>query len=292
MSQQGILSDVTTPLPDLETLTGNTGGKVGPDTNGNINVIGGTNLTITGNAMTHTLTADLNSTINGNFIFTGGSFAINSGTNNIFIGDDNGNKSLRFGTANGSGNVTVSIGNFTGTSQLQLAYGSNGAQLFSAFATAIDADVNGIITTAAQPSFSAFLSSTQSNVTGDGTIYQIIFDAVDFNQGVNPGYNDSTGIFTAPSAGIYEFFAQCSMTGITTLTSSVFNIVTSNRIFTTQPSLTTGSNTVFQLFCRIFLSASDTASVTIQTVDAGGKINDVFGNATTAYTYFTGRKCD
>jgi len=56
MSQQGILADQTTPLGDVETLTGDSGGAVGPDLAGNINVLGGAGITVTGNPGTNTLT--------------------------------------------------------------------------------------------------------------------------------------------------------------------------------------------------------------------------------------------
>lgn len=51
--------------------------------------------------------------------------------------------------------------------------------------------------------FAASLSATQSNVTGDGTIYNIIFDNVLTN--VGSAYNNATGVFTAPSNGLYQF---------------------------------------------------------------------------------------
>ena len=40
MSQAGFYNDSPTPLPDIETLTGNSGGPVGPDGAGNIDVLG------------------------------------------------------------------------------------------------------------------------------------------------------------------------------------------------------------------------------------------------------------
>jgi len=50
---------LTSPIAVID-LTGNTGGPVGPDGSGNINVVGdGTTITIAGNPATHTLTASL-----------------------------------------------------------------------------------------------------------------------------------------------------------------------------------------------------------------------------------------
>ena len=56
MSQGGILSDVTSPLANLETLTGDIGGAVGPDGLLNINLLTGNGLTSTGVPASNTIT--------------------------------------------------------------------------------------------------------------------------------------------------------------------------------------------------------------------------------------------
>lgn len=56
MSQQGMLTDSTSSGSDIETLTGDTGGAVGPDGAFNINVLGGAGITVTGSPGTNTLT--------------------------------------------------------------------------------------------------------------------------------------------------------------------------------------------------------------------------------------------
>lgn len=58
MSQGGILADSTSAGADIETLTGNSGGSVGPDPVFNVNLLGGTGITVTGNPGTNTLTFD------------------------------------------------------------------------------------------------------------------------------------------------------------------------------------------------------------------------------------------
>jgi hypothetical protein len=56
MSHSGALNGGSGGGGPVSTLTGNTGGAVGPDGASNINVIGSGAITVTGNAGTHTLT--------------------------------------------------------------------------------------------------------------------------------------------------------------------------------------------------------------------------------------------
>ena len=56
MSQGGILSDKTSPLANIETLTGDLGGAVGPDGAFNINLLTGEGLTTTGVPASNTIT--------------------------------------------------------------------------------------------------------------------------------------------------------------------------------------------------------------------------------------------
>ncbi len=55
MSQIQVFPDDSS-LPDIETITGDTGGSVGPDAAFNVNILGGTNIEVNGNAGTNTLT--------------------------------------------------------------------------------------------------------------------------------------------------------------------------------------------------------------------------------------------
>ena len=60
MSQSGVLNRaIIPPGTGVEFLTGNSGGKVGPDGSKNINTVGAGSITIVGNAGTNTLTTEL-----------------------------------------------------------------------------------------------------------------------------------------------------------------------------------------------------------------------------------------
>jgi hypothetical protein len=51
--------------------------------------------------------------------------------------------------------------------------------------------------------FSAYNSTNPTNITGDGTLYTVAYDAVPYNAGT--AYNNTTYTFTAPYTGIYQF---------------------------------------------------------------------------------------
>lgn len=67
MSQAGSYNGGGTPAGDVETLTGNIGGPVGPDGAFNINIIGADGLTVTGTPLNNTLTIRPNA---GAFVLT------------------------------------------------------------------------------------------------------------------------------------------------------------------------------------------------------------------------------
>jgi len=60
--------------------------------------------------------------------------------------------------------------------------------------------------------FSAYLNSTVSDVTGDGTLYNIIFNSTLVNTGSN--YDTGTGVFTAPVTGNYQFNCTVYLSGL------------------------------------------------------------------------------
>lgn len=64
-------------------------------------------------------------------------------------------------------------------------------------------DSSNRLTNTAQPAFKVSLTTTKTNVTGDGTVYQCVFDTTDFDQNSNITIGGTT--FTAPVTGKYHF---------------------------------------------------------------------------------------
>lgn len=148
-----------------------------------------------------------------------------------------------------------------------------------------------------QPAFLAYLSSTASNVTGDGTNYTVICGNEVFDQ--SSTYNASTGVFTAPVTGKYMFIG--TVTFISDASGGLVSnasIVTSNRYYIGDCYPTnnqvagfngTGSRIVYRTVIIADMDASDTAYMTILSgTGSQSKTDDVYGHATDLYTYFCG----
>lgn len=87
MSQQGIITDNSSPEPDIETITGNSGGAVGPDGSFNINLIGdGSLVTVTGDPPTNTLTISVSDSFA--ILYTADSGTASPSSNNLNVFGD------------------------------------------------------------------------------------------------------------------------------------------------------------------------------------------------------------
>lgn len=135
----------------------------------------------------------------------------------------------------------------------------------------------GITRSAHQPAFLAYLNTSVVDVTGDGTIYTVIFDTEPYDQGAN--FNLGTSTFTAPVTGRYRFEFGALVGGGTVLSACSVRITTTaltyQRSIGTNAGVTTStSGTIVALAS---MTAGDTATFQVATTDTGGKIDDVNG---------------
>ena len=140
-----------------------------------------------------------------------------------------------------------------------------------------------------QSAFFAFNSATDTNVTGDSTLYTIVCDTEVFDQ--NADYDNATGTFTAPLTGRYHLNGSCLLTGGTSMTGISLYIATSNRNI--RNSFNPGAAAVVtacnpNISHLVDMDAADTAQLKILSVDSGGKVDDVYGEASDVYTAFSG----
>jgi hypothetical protein len=145
----------------------------------------------------------------------------------------------------------------------------------------------------ALPSFHAYKTSPSTDVTGDGTDYPVVFDAVDWDTGGN--YGGSTGVFTAPVAGKYFFSATVLLLGVLSTHSSAYLRIQTGaglsgvRMEINPSGYAAAGEGSLSGSCALKLDAGDTVKVVIN-VGGAGKVVDVYGAALGAvmYTNFQG----
>jgi hypothetical protein len=135
--------------------------------------------------------------------------------------------------------------------------------------------------------FNAYLSSIQSNVTGDNTSYQIVFDTLLFDD--NSDYNTSTGVFTAPVTGKYLF--STTVLGQNLVESnqpSVFIVTSARTYYYANNGHAFEGNNLFSYTVIADMTENDTAHV-IFNVYNGTKTVNVYGDETNnPRTFFSG----
>lgn len=174
------------------------------------------------------------------------------------------------GTTTIAGNTTISGGNFAtrGFSD-------------SATAAAFKIDGDGVWTNVGttQPAFAAYRATSQQT---SGTT--LIFNTEQFDTGSD--FNTSTGVFTAPVAGVYCFSASAEFTNSTGSTVSGQFYITSgalSNIANTSFSYATGVTFAVSTSVVVKLAANDTVSVGLNT-----SLSSTFVLTATAYSRFSG----
>ena len=142
-----------------------------------------------------------------------------------------------------------------------------------------------------QSAFLVVLDSTVANVTGDGTVYTIVWDTEIFDQ--NSDF-DGTSTFTAPVTGRYRLEANATMGGLAAANDEGhYEIDTSNRDYYSEinPGVARDvTNNTFPYYIIVLadMDAADTAVFTVM-VDGATKIVDVETNGSAnPYSWFSG----
>lgn len=144
-------------------------------------------------------------------------------------------------------------------------------------------EVDGNYTSPAKSAFSARPSGNINNVTGNGTVYTVVFGTTVFD--VQSEFNPATGIFTAQKTGKYQLSCGITFNGAAGMTYCQLRLVTSNRTY----DLFFGNAAASGTMCingsvLADMDASDTAYVTIEVGGLGANTADIVQNN----TFFTG----
>ena len=141
--------------------------------------------------------------------------------------------------------------------------------------------------------FLAFTSVAVANVTGDGTVYTIIFDSVAFD---NLGdYNPATGIFTVPTTGFYAFTSNVALWNfgaahnfgqividINGITQGSQNLCNPANMFET---ITTNNKLELQLTRFLPLTAGDLIKIQVQVSGSTKTVNESIGGGVYSSTF-------
>lgn len=219
----------------------------------------------------------------------GGDVFINTATGGIRIGNDSGSSTIGLGNGDGVSSKIVNVGTSYGTSALGMAYGSGNLSLItnagSGTINVMTGNNSGFLNYPAQPAFSAYNSTTQSNVTGDGTVYTVQFDTELFDQSSN--FDTGTGVFTAPINGKYRLSCNLVIADIGMLHTSLqlyFNLTgkTATIVQFNPNVIAVGGELAINGSILLPMSATDTCSV-ILVVSGSTKTVDITGGSSSMY---------
>jgi chaperonin GroEL (HSP60 family) len=146
-----------------------------------------------------------------------------------------------------------------------------------------------IVLAQSQPMFSAYLSTSATNVTGMGANYTVIFNTEVFD--ISSSYNNATGVFTAPYTGRYRIGARVTLDDLSTaMTVYSVAIATTTRNCTSKFAANSGSNPNNQITLSVddyfSMTAGDTASVVVNVANGAGVTADVLGSADGVTSFF------
>lgn len=146
-------------------------------------------------------------------------------------------------------------------------------------------------TSSMQPSFFAYPNADITNATGDGTLYTIIYNAELYDVGSN--FNTTTGTFTAPFLGKYQFNVVTALSNIPALAVNTQHSLVSSagNIYRFNSDVyTAGTFSAKFLTGSVIISMSAGESVTVTTlVGTTTKTATVAGLSGSTYrSFFSG----
>ena len=140
--------------------------------------------------------------------------------------------------------------------------------------------------------FLSYLSSQQSNVTGDGTNYPIVFDSTLTNVGL--AYNAGTGVFTAPETGFYYFETNVCFNSLQSTSTQYIIFFNGSAYSTRGAQINSSTGALAGTICQqtsftIPMTAGDTISISVSVGGVGLNVS-IYGGAMSGSpnTYFSG----
>lgn len=196
---------------------------------------------------------------------------------NVSVGGTSGGNPWVQWNVLGSKTYSLGINNVPGTGgtgALNLYYQANDTGGFGSGTNYWNMTTDGERTMPLQPAFSAYLTADQANVTGDATPYSLITYTEAFDQ--NNDFNATTGVFTAPVTGLYQFNAMISLINLAvTHTACSSGIIptsaTQHWSYLYNPvAMSSSAENSFSMSALISMTAGDTAY--LSTTVSGGTL--------------------
>ena len=153
---------------------------------------------------------------------------------------------------------------------------------------------SGVPSIITKPAFYAYPSVGQSNVTGDGTVYKVLFDSVLMN--IGNGYNTTTNLFTASVTGLHVFSVALFLNGLTS-SFNAYNLYLQQAgssanfytfVYSNLSSQIISGDIALSGSCSVYLTAGDTIGVYLQISGSSKTVNLNSGTPASTYVLFSG----